>query len=113
MRTKLGDVCGEPQFLSGVINREGHGRELAEGNTDHGAERRAQRLAFNTVHLPRLVHEGLLGVQDAKTEFLLTEQQSKVGEGLEASLGFPWDPSALLEAPQPLVHAVREGTQLP
>lgn len=59
------------------------------------------------------MHEGLLGVQDAKTEFLLTEQQSKVGEGLEASLGFPWDQSALLEAPQPLVHAVRDGTQLP
>lgn len=71
---KLGDVCGEPQFLSGVINREGHGRELAEGNTDHGAERRAQRLAFNTVHLPRLVHEGLLGVQDAKTEVLLSSR---------------------------------------
>lgn len=70
-------------------------------------------MAFNTVHLPRLVHEGLLGVQDAKTEFLLTEQQSKVGEGLEASLGFPWDQSALLEAPQPLVHAVRDGTLLP
>lgn len=133
-RTNLGDVCGEPQFILGVINREGHGRELAEGNTDHGPERRESReICFQYSSVPEAGAPGTVGdAKDAKTEVSPTEQQSKAGGGLEASLGFPWFGSAhfhrlemlcgspnkaaaglQLEAPQPLMHATRGGTQLP
>lgn len=62
-RMNLGDVCGEPQFLLRVINREGHGRELAEGNTDYGPERRESReICFQYSSVPETGAPGTVGM---------------------------------------------------